>query len=211
MSAEDRPVRESGLSQEHPERLDEQPRGGPSGGATVARLSVNINARTEAALVEMCSREGISMTEALRRLAGYGEVVYRAALEGRSVVLRGPGGDEGVVLLDPPTGRWGAMSARHADTLAGLGPAGGATPSRSCTDPPRYASMSRASICSTRRRSGRAISSAITRGADQHGAHGYEVEPAVDEGQPLTSVRTVGLLGQPAVSGHRGGGHRAGR
>ncbi len=103
MSAEDRPVRESGLSQEHPERLDEQPRGGPPGGATVARLSVNINARTEAALVEMCSREGISMTEALRRLAGYGEVVYRAALEGRSVVLRGPGGDEGVVLLDPPT------------------------------------------------------------------------------------------------------------
>lgn len=69
----------------------------------LSRLHVVINTETADALAEMIHREQITTTEAVRRLIGYGAITYRAAIQGRSVVLRGGGhADDHVVLLDPP-------------------------------------------------------------------------------------------------------------
>ena len=69
----------------------------------LSRLHVVINTETATALAEMTEREQIPLTEAVRRLIGYGAVTYRAAVEGREVILRGGDrGEERVVLLDPP-------------------------------------------------------------------------------------------------------------
>lgn len=42
------------------------------------RLNVNVTASTRAALDRVVSREGVTVTEALRRLVSYGDMVYRA-------------------------------------------------------------------------------------------------------------------------------------
>lgn len=74
----------------------------------LSRLHVVINTETATILAEMTDREQVSITEAVRRLIGYGAVTYRAAVEGRQVVLHGGGRhEERVMLLDPP------RSARH--------------------------------------------------------------------------------------------------
>lgn len=52
------------------------------------RLSVNISRGTEEALREITADKGISMTEALRRLVGYGVLVYRADKGGHEALLR---------------------------------------------------------------------------------------------------------------------------
>jgi len=65
-----------------------------------ARLSVNISRATEEALLELMDEKGVSMTEAVRRLVGYGSVVYRAVREGDEVLIRRNGQAERVVLLD---------------------------------------------------------------------------------------------------------------
>lgn len=75
-----------------------------TGGAPrLSRLHVVINTETATVLAEMTDREQVTLTEAVRRLIGYGAVIYRAAVEGREVVLRGGGRRaERVMLLDPP-------------------------------------------------------------------------------------------------------------
>lgn len=73
----------------------------------MSRLSVNITPSTEAALRLVAEREGVSMTEALRRLVGYGELVYRAdQIDGAEIIVRTRRAQERLVLLgyDPPAG-----------------------------------------------------------------------------------------------------------
>lgn len=79
----------------------------PDGGYRAQpRLSVTISRRTEAVLLEVSVSEGVSVTEAVRRLVGYGHLVYDAARAGRDVVLRGGGRPtERLILLDEPAGQ----------------------------------------------------------------------------------------------------------
>lgn len=66
------------------------------------RLSVNISQDTLVALQEIAADHGVTATEALRRLVGYGVVVYRADKAGHEVLIRRKvcGQLERVVLLD---------------------------------------------------------------------------------------------------------------
>lgn len=52
-----------------------------------SKLTVNINAATEQALRHVAEREGVTMTEALRRLVSCGDLVYRATKEDNADVL----------------------------------------------------------------------------------------------------------------------------
>lgn len=57
--------------------------------ATVTRLTVNIGPTTAEALHLVAQREGVTVTEALRRLVGYGDLLYRAMkVDGKDVLLR---------------------------------------------------------------------------------------------------------------------------
>ena len=42
----------------------------------LGRISVNVTPATQAALERVVEREGVTVTEALRRLVGYGDLVY---------------------------------------------------------------------------------------------------------------------------------------
>lgn len=64
------------------------------------RLSVNISAATAEALREVSRDKGVSMTEAVRRLVGYGIVVYRAVRDGGEVLIRRDDKAERLILLD---------------------------------------------------------------------------------------------------------------
>lgn len=64
------------------------------------RVNVAISPDTLRALENVIRREGVSLTEALRRLVGYGDFVYRAVREGgEQLTVTGPGGTREVVLL----------------------------------------------------------------------------------------------------------------
>ncbi len=65
------------------------------------RLSVNISKATEDALLELSSDKGITITEALRRLVGYGSIMYRAiSKESGEVLIRKNGEIERVMLVE---------------------------------------------------------------------------------------------------------------
>lgn len=64
------------------------------------RLSVNISAATAEALREISRDKDVSMTEAVRRLVGYGIVVYRAVRDGGDVLIRRDDKAERLILLD---------------------------------------------------------------------------------------------------------------
>jgi hypothetical protein len=64
------------------------------------RLSVNISRDTFEALQEIASDKGITMTEAVRRLVGYGIIVYRASRDGYEVLLRRDGKLEKILIVD---------------------------------------------------------------------------------------------------------------
>ncbi|MGH3794017.1 MAG: hypothetical protein ACRDSP_03930 [Pseudonocardiaceae bacterium] len=64
------------------------------------RLSVNISKATTEALREVTKDKGISMTEAVRRLIGYGIVVYRVVRDGGEVLIRRDDKAERLILLD---------------------------------------------------------------------------------------------------------------
>lgn len=64
------------------------------------RLSVNISRDTVEALQEIASDKGITMTEAVRRLIGYGIITYRANRDGHEVLLRQDGKLEKILLVD---------------------------------------------------------------------------------------------------------------
>lgn len=64
------------------------------------RISVNISKGTADALAELAGDKDISVTEALRRLVGYGAVVYRATKDGGDILIRRGNQTERVVLVD---------------------------------------------------------------------------------------------------------------
>ncbi|MEV5716419.1 hypothetical protein AB0L41_21205 [Amycolatopsis mediterranei] len=61
--------------------------GTPSKPATPKRINVAVNPETMGALQKVMEREGVSLTEAVRRLIGYGDVLYKAVREEREEVL----------------------------------------------------------------------------------------------------------------------------
>ncbi|MPZ80923.1 MAG: hypothetical protein GEV28_11200 [Actinophytocola sp.] len=64
------------------------------------RINVAISPDMVRALEDVIRREGVSLTEALRRLVGYGDFVYRAVKEGgERLTVTGPDGTREVVLL----------------------------------------------------------------------------------------------------------------
>jgi hypothetical protein len=63
------------------------------------RLSVNITSATDGALQRIATREGLSITEALRRLISYGEVLDIALVEGAEVLVRHDGQLERLLLM----------------------------------------------------------------------------------------------------------------
>ncbi|MFJ9782228.1 hypothetical protein ACIRSS_21765 [Amycolatopsis sp. NPDC101161] len=57
--------------------------------ASVTRLTVNIGPSTAEALRLVAEKEGVTVTEALRRLVSYGELLYRAVkIDGKDVLFR---------------------------------------------------------------------------------------------------------------------------
>jgi hypothetical protein len=64
------------------------------------RINVAVTPDMLDALERVIQREGVSLTEAVRRLIGYGDVLYRAAREDKqAVIFRGEDGSEREVLL----------------------------------------------------------------------------------------------------------------
>jgi hypothetical protein len=64
------------------------------------RINVAISPDTVRALEWVIEREGVTLTEALRRLVGYGDFVYRAVRQHREqLFLTGTDGTREVVLL----------------------------------------------------------------------------------------------------------------
>ena len=64
------------------------------------RLSVNISNATAEALREVTKDKEISMTEAVRRLVGYGILVYRVVRDGGEILIRRDDNTERLILLD---------------------------------------------------------------------------------------------------------------
>ncbi|MGH4026943.1 MAG: hypothetical protein ACRDRV_20410 [Pseudonocardiaceae bacterium] len=89
-------------SDEDPQSADgaAQPRAAQPRAAKPTRLSVNISTATAEALREVSRDKGVSMTEAVRRLVGYGIVVYRAVRDGGEVLIRRDDKAERLILLD---------------------------------------------------------------------------------------------------------------
>lgn len=55
----------------------------------LTRLNVNITPATQAALDRLVEREGVTVTEALRRLVGYGDLVYETTqVNGDDILIR---------------------------------------------------------------------------------------------------------------------------
>lgn len=64
------------------------------------RINVAITPEAAAALHLVIDREGVSLTEAVRRLIGYGEYFYRAAkVDGAQLIVRPKRGKEQAVVL----------------------------------------------------------------------------------------------------------------
>ena len=64
------------------------------------RINVAISPDMVRALENVIEREGVTLTEALRRLVGYGDFVYRVIKEGgEQLTVTGPDGTREVVLL----------------------------------------------------------------------------------------------------------------
>jgi hypothetical protein len=66
----------------------------------LSRISVNVTPATQAALDRIADREGITVTEAFRRLVGYGDLVYQTtAINGDDILVRRGDTLERIVLL----------------------------------------------------------------------------------------------------------------
>lgn len=66
----------------------------------VRRINVAVNPETVEALRILCDREHVSLTEATRRLIGYGAVLYNAAkVDGAEILLRTGEGTKEVRVL----------------------------------------------------------------------------------------------------------------
>lgn len=63
------------------------------------RLNANIDAATEAALAFLVDREGVTITEATRRLVSYGLLYYQAVTDQAEVLFRRGDQIERVIIL----------------------------------------------------------------------------------------------------------------
>jgi hypothetical protein len=71
-----------------------------AGASPPRRINVAITPGMLAAIEHVIDREGVTLTEAVRRLVGYGDVLYRAAREDRqAIIFRDKDGTEREVLL----------------------------------------------------------------------------------------------------------------
>jgi hypothetical protein len=55
--------------------------------AVPKRINVAVNAEMIAALDNVIQHEGVTLTEAVRRLIGYGDFIYRAAKQDKAAIL----------------------------------------------------------------------------------------------------------------------------
>ncbi|MEU8640012.1 ribbon-helix-helix protein, CopG family [Amycolatopsis sp. NPDC048633] len=69
------------------QRHSSDPAAGNPAAQSPKRINVAVNAETIEALQKVIEREGVTLTEAVRRLIGYGEVLYRAVKEENAEVL----------------------------------------------------------------------------------------------------------------------------
>lgn len=72
--------------------------------ARAVRVEVDLTEEMARAVRGMCSREGVSLNEALRRLVGYGDLVYRTDRSGGEVLIRYGDKQERVRLHNEPRG-----------------------------------------------------------------------------------------------------------
>lgn len=64
------------------------------------RINVAVSSETVRALQVVMAREGVSLTEALRRLVGFGDFVYQAAkVEGAQVLVKHGDATREIVLI----------------------------------------------------------------------------------------------------------------
>ena len=64
------------------------------------RINIAVNASMLAAIDRIIEREQVTMTEAVRRLIGYGDFVYEATrVQDATLVVRDPGGGEREVVV----------------------------------------------------------------------------------------------------------------
>jgi len=67
---------------------------------TPRRINVAVTPDMLAAIDRVIEREGVTLTEAVRRLIGYGDLMYRSVREKKeSVIFRGEDGKEREVIL----------------------------------------------------------------------------------------------------------------
>lgn len=65
--------------------------------APQTRLNININNQTAKVLREYAKANGVTVTEAVRRLIGIGTIVTKAEGEGKDILLRSEAGTERIV------------------------------------------------------------------------------------------------------------------
>lgn len=74
--------------------------GGGVTSSTPRRINVAVTPDMMTAIDRVIEREGVTLTEAVRRLIGYGDVVYRSVREeGQTMFFRGEDGKEREILL----------------------------------------------------------------------------------------------------------------
>ncbi|GAA0651233.1 hypothetical protein GCM10010174_88680 [Kutzneria viridogrisea] len=74
-------------------------RAAPSPSGTT-RLTANLNQPTMRAIQRLADTEGVTLTEALRRLVGYGDLLYQAIrLDGDDVLIRRGEEHERIVII----------------------------------------------------------------------------------------------------------------
>lgn len=67
---------------------------------TSTRLAVNITATTKAAIDRVVEREGVTQTDAVRRLIGYGDLIYRTTqIDADEILVRRGDSVERLVLI----------------------------------------------------------------------------------------------------------------
>jgi hypothetical protein len=84
------------------QNVDQPSRDGSDGRAstTPTRITVNIGIETERALRMVMDREQITLTEAVRRLIGYGDLLYATVkVDGKDVLIRHDGSTQQVLLV----------------------------------------------------------------------------------------------------------------
>jgi Ribbon-helix-helix protein, copG family len=76
---------------------EQQDKPGPQ---TPRRINVAVTPDMLAAIDRVIEREGVTLTEAVRRLIGYGDVVYRSVREeGQTMLFRSDDGTEREIVL----------------------------------------------------------------------------------------------------------------